>query len=157
MCFSWDVVFWYNEDATDFVPSSWANASKTMYKFPMGPRMTETRKRKMIYTCASLEEGEYTWFNATCKKSGITDIAKAKMLCELSKATSNLESAEDTSQSTDIDSIDDMGLKLQQPFSKIGTFNSRKLLDQVDTHTAGMIFNEVIHANNRVSIAFNNM
>lgn len=130
MSLSWDIVFWLNEDATDFVPSSWANTSKTKYKFPIGPRMTEAKKRKLIYTCASLNKGEYTWYNAKCKKTGITDIPKAKVLCEMSKATSNLESAEETLPS-DTDSGDDMAVGFKADNAKAPNKDGDELYERL--------------------------
>lgn len=72
----------------------------------MAPRMTEARKIKLMCTCTDLREEEFQWFSANCKKSGILRIKKAKAFVELSKATSNLKSAEgEYSQSESEDDI----------------------------------------------------
>lgn len=64
--------------------------------------MTETKKRGLIYNCAELEVGEFTWYEATCKKTAINSLEKAKALCEVSTRTSSIES-EDTTQSDSAD------------------------------------------------------
>lgn len=62
---SWDIIVWAKENAIDYVPSIWANETKTLYKYPCGT--SDTRKRQIIYDCIDLVDN-FTWCDAIVKK-----------------------------------------------------------------------------------------
>ncbi|KAK4879794.1 hypothetical protein RN001_007940 [Aquatica leii] len=88
---SWDIIFWKDEDAVDYVPSVWASSTGTEYKFPVGPKMTEMKKRQLVLECRDLEDGEYFYYSATCKKKGIQSLERAKMFAQQATYTSTIE------------------------------------------------------------------
>ena len=83
---------WNEENAIDFVPSSWANENKTLYKYP---QCTETKMRQLIYECKNITEN-FSWFKATLKKGNIQKLEIAKKLCEKGKFSSNIDTSSDS-------------------------------------------------------------
>ncbi|CAH0564763.1 unnamed protein product [Brassicogethes aeneus] len=89
MVHSWDIVVWAQENTIDYVPSSWANHTKTKYKYPVGKN--DFKMRKIINNNGSLENEPFEWFDAVCKVEYVKDLQKAKELCDKGQYTSNLE------------------------------------------------------------------
>ena len=89
----WDLIIWY-DNTVDFVPSKWANADCTEYKYPEG--IPDHKIRKLIYECTNIDNN-FTWCRARLKKKSIKDLNKARELCSKAENTSNIESDSDES------------------------------------------------------------
>lgn len=87
---TWDIIIWEN-NSIDFVPSSWANESKTLYKFPNSK--SDKYVRKLIYCCNDLEN-DFKWCSAKLKLGGVKSLQKAKDYCLKGQYTSNIDSSE---------------------------------------------------------------
>lgn len=74
----WDIVFWTNEDAADYVPSVWAHSDCTQYKYACGPRMTQQKIRQLILECVDLDHQQFQWFPATVKRIKIKSLEKVR-------------------------------------------------------------------------------
>lgn len=90
---SWDIIIWTKENAYDLVPSVWGNTNKTLYKYPVGPGISEEVKNQIILKCQDITSS-YQLFPASCRRGGITCFEKAQRLADQLAETSNIESEE---------------------------------------------------------------
>lgn len=95
MVLSWDIIIWTKEDTTDLVPSVWGNPEKTLYKYPVGPGISEEVKNQLVLKCDDLESS-YQAYPACCKMPGVTSYERALQLVNKLEDTSNLESEEES-------------------------------------------------------------
>lgn len=88
MDLSWDIVVWSKENTIDYIPSIWANAEKTEYKYPTAN--SSLKMRKMIDLCSPLDDS-FIWLEAKCKAKSLKDLDLAKEMCDRGQYTSNLD------------------------------------------------------------------
>ncbi|CAH1114938.1 unnamed protein product [Psylliodes chrysocephalus] len=89
---SWDIVVWTEENAIDYVPTSWANNTKTMYKYPLGKNSLKIKK--LLDSGKPLNDENFHWLEAVCKAESVKDLQMAKDMCDRGQDTSNFELTE---------------------------------------------------------------
>lgn len=74
----WDVVLWSDTKTVGLVPSCWANATNTMYKYPTSK--DKNLIEKLIKDCPELSDN-YQWRTAKVKLKGMKNRNTAAEYC----------------------------------------------------------------------------
>lgn len=82
---SWDIIFWAEERAVDYVPSSWANEDRSMYKWP-----NNTKGIKHLIDKGEDIKNNYMWHRATFKRR-LDSLKEAKHYSKLGEMESNID------------------------------------------------------------------
>ncbi|XP_030764845.1 uncharacterized protein LOC115889070 [Sitophilus oryzae] len=122
---SWDLVFWANKEAVDYIPSSWA-LDEVTYKWPLG--VSQEVRQGLIDTCDPLKNIKYRTSRGIARKKGITDLQNAKTLCERALYTSSVDTTTDaeTPQNLDNDSSDDQNVEPPEKTVRFSIFRKSR-------------------------------
>lgn len=88
----WDIVFWFNKETVDYVPTKW-EIQPGRYKWPTG--ISSTLIEKLIETCDPLEKVKYRICKRNAKRKNMRSLSEAQSICEQALFTSSIETETD--------------------------------------------------------------
>lgn len=109
---TWDIIFW--DDCVDYVPSNWANSTKTTYMWPSHIK-SPIKIKEMIKTCEKPAlDGKWTEHKAVFKKT-VCDVNIAEKYCKKMQYDSNVSQLSSDNNSTDFeDELDSDSLPIKK-------------------------------------------